>query len=248
MYGETEHGERGSMWAVGFAATVVLHVGIIVGVILGARHDQKRPIDDRFVGGQVVNVEAVKFGKPRDLSFLPHKEAVVVDKGPKPQIKLTENDKALPHLKDPNEKPPAVDDPLKHTHAEAFKNLIDQTEQAGAESEGDPNGVKGGTASVGRGPVYYQHLKAAVQNAWSVPTTISDSDLAKLSAMACFKIDETGKITEVAIKKGSGNDRFDNTLLDALGAVKETWSEAPTSDVKEAVTTEGVCINFNPSR
>ncbi len=248
LYGDTEHGERGSLWAVGLGATIVLHAGIIAAVVVGAKQAREKRVDDRFTLGQVVDVQAVKFGKPRDLSFLPHKQAVVLDKGPKPQIKLTENAQALPHLKDPNEKPPDVDDPLKRTHAEQFKNMTDQPEQAGAEDEGDPNGVRGGTAAVGKGPVYYQHLLAAVQNVWSVPTTIRDTDLAKLKAMACFKIDPAGKITEVGIKKSSGSDLYDSTLLDALGKVKDSWNEPPTPDVKDAVTSDGVCMNFTPIR
>lgn len=179
----------GANWGIGLVITLLLHGGIIGGVLIvqhmdaSAGHAPLIPVD-----GQVVDVQAVKFGKPRDLSFLPHKEAVIHSKGPKPKLALTENEKALPHLKDPNDKTPQIDDPLKTEHSKMFEN-VDEPEQPGVQEEGDPNGVKGGNALVGKGPVYLQHLVAAVQNVWTVPTTISDEKLAKLKAMACITID-----------------------------------------------------------
>src|SRR5439155_24987000 len=177
--------------------------------------------------GSVVDVQAVKFGKPRDLSFLPHKEAPPTPK-PRPKLALTQNEHALPHLKTPEEKDdhPIDDDPLKRTHAKQFENMADPESTGSAVEEGDPNGLKGGTALVGKGPVYLQHLVAAVQNAWNVPTTISDRALAKLKAMVCIKIDPTGKITEFTMREPSGNDRYDATLMDALGSIKQL--EPPT--------------------
>lgn len=233
----------GFLWLSGIAATVCLHGGIFGAVVLYRSRAEARPPTGPLMG-QVIDVQAVKFGKPRDLSFLPHKQAVVLDKGPKPKIALTQNEQALPHLKDNEEKPPEEDDPLKRTRAHELQEMAAAEEQAGVEEEGDPNGVRGGTATVGRGPLFYQHLKAAVQNAWTVPTAIGDAELARLKARACFKISAEGKMIEVGIAAPSNNERFDATLLDALGRVKEAWSEVPTADVKDAVTGEGVCIDF----
>jgi colicin import membrane protein/protein TonB len=192
-----------------------------------------------------VDVQAVKFGKPRDLSFLPHKELVQLNKGPKPKLALTENANALPKPPKPDDKKPDEEDPLKRTHAELFKNATDQ-EQKGTVEEGDPNGLKGGTATVGKGPVYYQHLQAAVQNAWVVPTTIAEDRLTRLKATACIKIAADGKIVERALRSSSGDDRFDATLMQAIDSIQQF--EPPTADVKDTVTSDGVCMNFAKSR
>jgi hypothetical protein len=242
LYGE-ERRKSGPLVAIGLLSTVALHGAIVATVWLGrARADAGRVA--QFTQGQVVDVQAVKFGKPRDMSFLPHKEMVNVNKGPKPKLALTENDRALPRMK-PDEKAPDVDDPLKRTHR--FDTAPDQPEQKGVEEEGDPNGVRGGNATVGKGPVYLQHLQAAVQNAWVVPTTIKDDELAHLEATACMKIDmATGKLGEMGVSKPSRNERFDATLIDALGKVKDGWSEPPTDDVKRllAAGDGAICMRF----
>jgi TonB C terminal len=242
LYGEHPT-KRGLSVTMGLIATALLHGGII-GVVWFGRARAEAEKKPAFMDGQVVDVQAVKFGKKRDLSFLPHKEMVIHDKGPKPKIALTENDHALPHMKDPNDKPPEEEDPLKRTHR--FDNVNDQPEQKGVEEEGDPNGVKGGTATVGKGPVYLQHLQAAVQNAWVVPTTITDEQLARLEAQACVKIDRnTSKIGEIGMHKTSKDDRFDATLLDALGKVKDSFAEPLTDDVKKLLSDDGtICMRF----
>jgi hypothetical protein len=241
---KVRHGKPGALWLVGLAATAVLH-GAIVASVWALRGEAKAHPLASPLAGQVVDVQAVKFGKPRDLSFLPHKQAVLATKGPRPKIALTENERALPRPPKPDDKEPdqVDDDPLKRTRAQEFKNMTDEP-QAGVEDEGDPNGVRGGNATVGKGPLYYQHLMAAVRNAWTVPTTIPERELQRLQAQACFKIDASGHITEIGIRKPSSNDRYDATLLDALGRVKEEWNTPPTPDVRAAVTGEGVCMNF----
>ncbi|MSP60588.1 MAG: TonB C-terminal domain-containing protein [Myxococcales bacterium] len=237
---ESPRSSPGTLWVMGVAATALLHGGIIGGVLFTQSRAGAQPV--LLSPGQVVDVQAVKFGKPRDLSFLPHKEAVHVNKGPRPKLALTENDQALPKLKDAD-KPPDEEDPLKRTHAAEFKNLTEHqelAEQAGSEDVGDPNGVRGGTATVGKGPLQLQKLQAAVQNAWTVSTTIPDAVLANLKAVASIRMGEDGKIGDIAIVEPSGNDRFDATLLDALGKVKESWEEAPTPDVKQLLTDDGI--------
>ena len=237
----------------GLIATFLVHAGILFSVWLGRAHAGTTVAQPAF--GTIVDVQAVKFGKPRDMSFLPHKEAPPPPRD-KPKLTLTQNEKALPKLKDPNEPKdttPIDDDPLKRTHAKDFQNMADPENTGSAVEEGDPNGLKGGTSTVGKGPVYLQHLQAAIQNAWVVPTTISDKDLLKLKAQACIKMDATGKLTEYKLSQTSGNERFDATLLDALASMKQF--DPPTDEevakgvtVKSVVTSDGICMNFKKER
>jgi TonB family protein len=234
------------MMALGLLATVGIHGALILGVIVSSWHKGAQAAQPAL--GQVVDVQAVKFGKPRDLSFLPHKAPPKVAP-PKPKIALTQNERALPRLKTPTEeeKPTPNQDPLERLKALGRKFDTGEEGSTGSrEEEGDPNGIVGGQATVGRGPIYYQHLQAAVQNAWVVPTTISDDDLGRLKAQACIKINEAGKIVESHLSQSSGNDRFDATLLEAVNRIQDF--EPPTSDVREVVTTQGVCMNFSKSR
>lgn len=236
---------RSVLFVGGLVATALVHVGILIAAVLAGRSAAgQEPTGPRF--GTVVEVQAVKFGKPRDMSFLPHKEAPPTPRE-RPKLQLSNNAQALPHLK-PDEKDdrPITDDPLKRTHADQFKNLADPSNTGTAEEEGDPNGLRGGTATVGKGPIYLQHLVAAIQNAWVVPTTINDAQLAKLTAQACIKIDASGKILEYKLSQPSGNDRFDSTLLAALSSIPQF--EPPTPDVKDIVTGDGVCLNFKKDR
>ncbi len=232
---------RALEWVIGGGVTLLLHIGILVSIFALRYFEGSASSRPLLAEGHVVDVQAVRFGKPRDLSFLPHKERIAVNKGPKPKIALTENEKALPHLKDDKEQKPDVVDPLHTEHSKLFENVTDDEQKGADVGEGDPNGVKGGTALVGKGPVYLQHLVAAVQNAWSVPKTISDERLAKLKAQACMKIDAAGKLSNIAIKTSSGDGDFDATLMNALNSI--TNFEAPTDDVKEMVA-GGVCMNF----
>jgi hypothetical protein len=227
----------------GFAVTVVLHAGIVAPLIAGRANAERVAPAAAF--GQVVEVQAVKFGKPRDMHFLPHKEAPPVHKAP-PKIALSSSDTPVRKQVDKEEKPEEKPDRLITDHARQFAQLNDNNNDpdstGSAVEEGDPNGMRGGTATVGKGPVYYQHLQAAVQNAWNIPTTIPDAELGRLKAMLCVKIEASGKIVEFAIRTPSGNDRFDATLKDAIGSIQQF--EPPTADVKDQVTGDGVCMNF----
>ena len=247
-------GSRVLFWG-GLVITLLMHGGLVVIILIGrSRAEAAQARGPVF--GTVVDVQAVKFGKPRDMSFLPHKEAPPPPhQAPKLQLSNNLDAKPLPKLPNQKEEPPRPDDdPLKHTHAKQFENLADPANTGSATEEGDPNGQKGGTALVGKGPIYFQHLQAAVQNAWNIPTTLSDAQLAHLKAQACLKIDSEGKITEYKISLPSGNNRYDNTLLDALASIKQF--DAPTNEpiapggptVKDVVTGEGVCMNFQKDR
>lgn len=232
-----------ALFLLGLASTLAVH-GAIAGLILfGRAHAAQRVLADPL--GHFVDVQAVKFGKPRDLSFLPHKEAPQASRGPKPKLELTDQDQALPRIKTDDPKVD-VEDPLKRTHSQLFKAVLDDTAGRTDEGEGDPNGVRGGTATVGRGPIYYQHLQAAVQNAWVVPTTISEDQLARLKAQACIRIDDDGRITDFRIVEPSSDERFDATLLAALRSIERF--EPPTADVRAVVTGAGVCMNFAKTR
>lgn len=163
-----------------------------------------------------VDAQLVRFGKPRDLSFLPHKEGHVKDKPP--EIKVAKDLNALPHLEKKDE--PKDVDPLKKTHAEQFKQM-DDNEGVQPSNEGSLTGSRAGTATEAKGDPYILQLVDMIGSAWSVPTTLSDAQLAKLTAVACLTISESGALTSYKIVQPSGNSQFDSSLDAALSTTKK---------------------------
>ena len=201
----------------GIALTAALHFGVLLFFwIARAQANSAAPLGP----GAFVDAQLVKFGKPRDLSFLPHKIGQVKSVGPPTGLKIATDAKALPHL-DKEEKQPDKTDPLKNTHAEMFKNLTDQPEGVDTTGEGSPTGSKAGTATEAKGDPYILSLIDQIGTAWQVPTTIKDSELAKLSAEVCLTIDASGALTHYEFTQKSGNSQFDSSLEATLSTTKK---------------------------
>jgi hypothetical protein len=164
-----------------------------------------------------VDAQLVRFGKPRDLSFLPHKEGRVKEKVP--DIKIARDLNALPHIEE--KKKQEETDPLKKTHAELFKHLNDDREGM-TTNEGQLTGSKAGTAAEAKGDPYILQIVDVIGNAWTVPTTIRDAELANLSADVCLTISEAGVITNARIVNPSHNSQFDSSLQAALGVIQHS--------------------------
>ena len=199
-------------WAIMF--TIALHALVLGGAyitrMLSFRHTTVMP--ESFVDAQLV-----RFGKPRDLSFLPHKEGHVKDKPP--EIKVAKDMNALPHLEEKKE--PKDIDPLKKTHAEVFKNLQDDNEGVQPSNEGSLTGSRAGTAAEAKGDPYILSLIDQIGTAWTVPTTLKDAELANLSADVCLTIADSGALTSYKIVQPSGNSQFDSSLDAALSTTKK---------------------------
>jgi hypothetical protein len=204
--------------------TVVLHAGVLGGAfiarMLSFHHEAQ--LSTNFVDAQLV-----RFGKPRDLSFLPRKEGHVKDKPP--EIKVAKDMNALPHLED--KKDPKDVDPLKKTHAEVFKNLKDDTEGVEPTNEGSLTGSRAGTATEAKGDPYILQLVDQIGSAWTVPTTLTDAQLAKLTAVACLTISESGALSGYKIVQPSGNSQFDSSL-DAVLSTTRKLPAPPDRDMQ----------------
>jgi len=195
--------------------TIGLHVGVFgfLWVQRALAHRAPSKGAEHFVDATLV-----RFGKPRDLSFLPHKKGVVREKGPEPEIKVARDINQLPRLDD--QKKPEVVDPLKKTHAEQFKHLNDEPE--GVETnEGSLSGSRAGTATEASGDPYIAQLKDIIGTAWKVPTTIPDAVAARLVATACLKIADSGQLVRYEVRQGSGNSQFDSSLQATLSTIKQ---------------------------
>jgi hypothetical protein len=215
MLGEKR--SRGSYMVAGIVATIALHGGVF-GLVWLTRGDASAAAP-ALGPGVFVDAQLVKFGKPRDLTFLPHKVGHVKTVGPAEGIKVAKDINAAPTL-DKDKKPPEVIDPLKKTHAEQFKNLKDDREGFEDVGVGSPTGSRAGTATEAKGDPYILSLIDQIGSDWTVPTTIKDSELANLSADVCLTISDSGALTKWELMRRSGNNQFDSSLEARLSTIK----------------------------
>lgn len=201
----------------GLVAGLCLAIAINGGGLLLLWRASHKPDKPKASGPEIfVDVKLLKFGRKRDLSFLPHVEATprTADKN---KIKLAQDpDKPSPKREDKK------DDKLAKL-TDLTKNLrSDDDDRATKEAleEGDPNGVRGGTASEAAGDPYLREIVAAVLERWTVPTMLKPEDLARLQAAACLTIAEDGTLRAFRIVESSGNALFDGSLNATLGSIK----------------------------
>lgn len=72
-----------------------------------------------------------------------------------------------------------------------------------------------------RGDPYLLQLVDQIGSAWTLPTTLTDAQLAKLRAVACLTISESGTLSSYDIVQPSGNEEFDRSLDAALFSIKQ---------------------------
>ncbi len=215
--------------------TVALHALVLGGAFIA-----------RAIGGHTptlgkesfVDAQLVRFGKPRDLSFLPHKQGRVKDKPP--ELKVAKDMNALPRLEDKKE--PKDVDPLKKTHAEVFKQMNDDTEGVEATNEGSLTGSRAGTATEAKGDPYILSLIDQIGSAWTVPTTLKDAELANLSADVCLTIADSGALSRYTFIRKSGNSQFDSSLDATLSTIKKL--PPPPDRWRNAASRGKLCPTF----
>jgi hypothetical protein len=230
-YQKAQH-RVGVLPILGLLVTIAVHAGALGAMWLlhHAGSGEKKPQLGAFVDAQLV-----KFGKPRDMSFLPHKEGVVKNTVEKADIKIA-RDANAPIT--PKEQKAEVD-PLKKTHAELFKNLQNDDRPAAVTETGSLSGSRAGNATEAKGDPYILELIDKIGSAWTVPTTIPDSVLKDLSADVCLTIEGSGAFTKFVFLRKSGNSQFDSSLDAALGTMKTL--PAPPDRFRSAAARGRLC-------
>jgi len=213
--------QAGIVPIVGLGVTILVHAAVAGAMLLSRAHASHTEPPGV---GVFVDAQLVKFGKPRDMTFLPHKDGVVKNTVQKADIKIA-RDADAPISTEKEEK--AEVDPLKKTRAELFKQLNDDDRPAAVSEEGGSlQGSRAGTALEAKGDPYILDLIDKIGSAWNVPTTIQDSELKDLSADVCLTIDAEGVLTGYTFMRKSGNGQFDSSLEATLGLIK-TLSAPP---------------------
>jgi TonB family protein len=200
--------------AVVFSQWLMLMLGLAM-----PDDERKRPM----VPDNVIAAEFVRLGKPFDPTKLPSRkvppkakrrpDGVVVSKDPREQVQKPEEKK---------EKTEADESML--------DNLVDRSkefaEDVEYEQEGDPNGLREGTATEAKeGDLYRGQLLLFFRRPWTVPNVVQD--LGSKRCVVSVEVASDGKLVSVELSKPSGDPLFDQSALDAVQALIQSNAVLP---------------------
>lgn len=219
-----------------FALSVVLHF-LAVAVVLTASWLLAPKIVD--LDQKPIRASLVRLGKPRDEKLLPRKEE------PPPEAKKEEVAVPLP-VPAPKAVPVpglAPKKPAPTAKQDLFKALNSASRQAAPELEGQADGDPDGDAAKAEGERYFGIISAAVRRYYDVSNTIPEAERRTLKAEVAMRVSAGGEASEVRLKKGSGNELFDDAVL---SAVKKAAPFSPPPEHLKKVLQGGVTLAFSP--
>ncbi len=220
----------GTMVMLGLLAAIGAHVLIplfVLGsqwllVVLGLAIPVSEREHPKMV--DVVAAEFVRLGKPFDPRKLPSRKVPPVAKRKPDGVVVSADAK-----EQPEKKPEEKEKPREHEKA-ALDNLIDRTrefaEDVEYEQEGDPNGLREGTATTAReGDIYQGKLVLFFRRNFTVNNMVADPE--KLVAVAAIQIEDDGRLRSVEIFKSSGDPLFDNDVMASVQALIQSGASIP---------------------
>lgn len=222
---------------LGLLVTLLLHGGAVVGLILYKRAQAEA--SKAAPGGQYVVAKLVRLGEKRDKKKLPNK---IVPQMPTEKVRgvnldADANDKPVVKRKERN-RDAKISDKLRSSldKAALFAKIQDNIKQ-----EGDPNGVRGGTATRGsRGDIYMTRLADLWNRNWSLPSIIGRDAAKKLYVLVVLRIDAKGRIQfPLKFDRKSGNAHFD-------GSIEAAWKRIGTIPLPPAERLASVLANGLP--
>lgn len=232
-------------WAWG--AGIFFHVALVLLAIVLSLWQPPR-IE---AGQKPIAAKLVRLGKPRDAKLLPRKEASPPPSAPPPS-------KAAPTPPSPAAKPAApsaaaaaapspappssderrtkLDDIMKKFKATA---AVAGDEEPEGQADGDPDGD---AAKAEEGERWLALVKKRVDDAYEVPSTISEADRVSLRAVVRIVVKRNGEIAKADVITPSGNGSFDNALLGAVQRVR--LLPPPPENLAASLATEGIDLVF----
>lgn len=200
----------------------------------------------------VENVIAARFvvlGRELDPNELPDRVVPIMRTD-------TPDPRSAPSLHDLEDPPPpeeretprrrdAVDDVLRRLSedAQAFAERAEARER-----EGSAEGIEEGTERTGTdGDLYRGRLYTFFRRGWSVPTTLTESQLAGLTCVVMVDIAADTRINGFRISRPSGNAEFDASVEAQMTRIRasEPNIPAPPEDVAADYLGREVAIQFH---
>jgi hypothetical protein len=217
-------------FTLGLLVAIAAHVGIPL-IVLGSQWllvalGLAIPVSEREHPKMVdvVAAEFVRLGKPFDPRKLPSRKVPPIAKRKPDGVVVSPDAKEHPEKKEEEK-----EKPREHEKA-ALDNLIDRTrefaEDVQYEQEGDPNGLREGTATTAReGDIYQGKLVLFFRRNFTVNNMVADPE--KLTAIAAIEILDDGRLKAVEIFKTSGDPLFDNDVLSSVQALIQSGASIP---------------------
>ena len=213
--------------SIGFHAAIVVVLLVLQWVIDKPRVDlDQKPI----------MATLVKQGKKREETLLPRKEP---EAPPPPEAKIPI---PTPGVK-PDPKPKVTSDKPQPDKKKSLFDALNKTAKA-EENEGEEDGDPNGDSAKQEGERYFGVIVGAVKRHFNVPDTIPEAERIRLRAVLFIRLDAEGRLLEVSVSKGSGNDIYDNA---AVGAVKKAAPFGPPPPhLRDTLRSKGQSFGLTP--
>jgi protein TonB len=206
---EIRRGRRGN--GVGILVTLALHAGVLAAVAIAHGQEQPPLIQQR----DFVRAEMVKFGKPRDKFWLPRITQPPPPKAPPPEIiKVAEDPNAKAA---PKEAPKPDDKNIKKDLKNALDRARKLAQLADAEEQPDEGSLTGsrlGTSNQAIGNPYEATITGLLNQNYNLPAGMTPDQIPSPPEIQ-FHYSDDGLISDVKLKKSSGNPLIDDACVDA---------------------------------
>jgi TonB family protein len=228
-----------SFVGLGMLITLLIH-GAILGLAYWSQIGSEPPPE---ATRDLMVTQLVVLGKPREKFWLPRIVQPPKPKVEQPSIKVAD---------DPNTPTPPPKEAPKPEDKDVNKDLRNALKRAQAlaraaaeeEAEGSATGSAQGTATQAQqGDEYATLVHNAIKNHWTAPAgLLNDAQLASLVADVRVRIADDGTLENPRLQKGSGNDLFDDSCVQA---VKATGKVPPPPAAVRAKFQRGLLITFD---
>lgn len=173
----------------------------------------------------VIAAEFVKLGKPFDPTKLPNRKVPPIAKRTPEGVAVSKDDpqeKPKPKEKE-QERPKDAQDSLLDNLVERTKDFAEDVE---VEEEGDPNGIREGTATEAKaGDIYRGQLMIFFRRNWTVPNIVQNKESKKVTV--AVQVADDGRLRSVSISKSSGDPLYDQSAVDAVQALIDANATLP---------------------
>lgn len=233
--------------------SVAIHIAVGVAFLVKAVIFPAEPINIRSaIRVDVVGMpDKIETPKPKPKAAEPEKVKIPEKAPPKPEPKPTPKPK--PVVKKAPAKPKVnlkktkseQDQAMERLKAlEAIEKLKEETkEEEVVAQEYKGNVISSGSSLTGLDRIafekYFDEMQSHVKQQWNLPTWLAS---ANLKGVVAVKIDERGYVIDRVITQSSGNDVFDNLVLETVD--RASPFPAPPNRLKNVLKLNGFQLGF----
>lgn len=228
--------------------SIALHMAML-GVLLWllGRHDPLYKPDQMKITARLV-----RKGIERDKKLLPRKEEPLLTPTPDklkapPAVEKQASQTKKETTAIVSSKKSSVQKPLTKAKPSTAPNAMEALKRRTKawKDEGNPEGFVGATAVTGSLEESYEaHIQELIQDAFLLPTTLSQKDRQTLKVVLKLRINGAGQLVQVDVLSPSYSGVFDQAALTATKRV-ESFGPPPLQ-LRQHFSQKGVAIEFCP--